>query len=70
MRAWGEAEKETGRERDTESVKGELGMSERVRGRKREAGVERSRDKEETRRKGLSWSQCVEGVIGHTGGAL
>ena len=34
-RAWGEADKETGRERDTESVMGELGMSERVRGRNR-----------------------------------
>ena len=35
MRAWGEAEKETGRERDNESVMGELGMSEGVRGRNR-----------------------------------
>ena len=70
MRAWGEAEKETGRERDTESVMGELDMSERVRGRHRETGLERNRDKEEARRKGWSWSQCVEGVMGHAGGAL
>ena len=69
MRAWGEAEKETGRETDNESVMGELGMSEGVRGRNRET-VERSSDKEEARKKGWSWSQCVEGTMGHPGGAL
>ena len=49
---------------------GVLGTSERVRGRNRETGVETSRDKEEARKKGWSWSQCVEGATGHAGGAL
>ena len=49
-RAWGEADKETGRERDTESVMGELGMSERVRGRNR--GRQEEREAETKRRQG------------------